>query len=371
MKDKAMLVRRLLVLIVLLAVACSGFAAESLPKNVILIIGDGMGVGAITAARCAGPGENGALTLDTMPVTGLVKTHPEKVLVTDSAAAGTALATGHKTENGRIAVDAEGKSLPTILELAVDLGKSTAVITTDGVASATPAVFYAHVPSRGMTDVIAEQLVASKITVAMGSGRGLFLPRLAAQIAQNGFDVALDANTMEASQGKRLLGLFSFDASGPTLAAMLNKAVSVLSADPDGFFMMAESCLPDKGGHSNNLQTVLKGVADLEAALRSALEFAKKDGQTLVLVTSDHDTGGLAVLDRGEKDPLLTPGWVGTGHTGNMVPIYAFGPGAERFCGTHDNTEIPKIVAALWGRTLGQSEQAVVRSLKPALCAGG
>ena len=354
MKDKRILVRRLLVLIVLLVVTCSGYAAESHPKNIILIIGDGMGIGAITAARCADPGESGTLTLDAMPVTGFAKTHPEKVLVTDSAAAGTALATGHKTENGRIAVDANGKDLRTILELANDLEKSTAVITTDSLTGATPAAFCAHVPSRDMQDAIAEQLIASKITVAMGSGRELLVPRLTAQAKQNGFDLALDAKAMEASHGQRLLGLFSFDTDGPTLAAMLEKTTSVLSADPDGFFMMAESCLPDKGGHGNNLAIVLKGVADLEDALRSALAFAAKSNDTLVVVTADHDTGGLAVLDRNGDTPLLTPGWVGGGHTGNMVAVYASGPGAERFSGTHDNTDIPKIFAALWGKTLGQ-----------------
>ncbi len=357
--------RLLAIALVVLLATCA--CASEQPRNVILMIGDGMGIGAITAARCAGPGENGRLALDTMPVTGLIKTHSLDKLVTDSAASGTALATGHKTLNGRVSMDREGdESLPTILELADRLGKSTGVVTTDEVTGATPAAFYAHVDERGKADEIAVQLVASKMLVAMGSGKQHFVPadegtsgrkdglNLTVQAAQNGFDVVYDDQAMEASKSKRLLGLFVFDDSGPTLRAMTDKALSMLDANPKGFFLMAESCLPDKGGHKNDIAISVKGVADLDAALESALSFAKNDGHTLVLVTADHETGGLAVGDRNDENPKLTPGWVQKSHTGNMVPIYAYGPGSEKFSGTRDNTEIPGILASLWGASLRQ-----------------
>jgi len=366
MKSSLSLARRLLVLVVLALLAVSVYGAEPNPRNVILIIGDGMGIGAITAARCAGPGENGKLVLDSMPVTGLVKTHSENRLVTDSAASGTALATGHKTENGRISVDSNGRNLPTILDLAISMGKSAGVVTNDAVTGATPAVFYAHVDSRNKQDEIAAQLVVSRLSVAMGSGRRYFVPSsagedgrsdgrdLVSEAKQAGFDVTFEKRAMEASRSGRILGLFSFGESGPTLEDMLAKAISVLSKDPSGFFLMAESCLPDKGGHSNDAKTVLRGVEDLDSALRRALEFARTDKGTLIVVTSDHETGGLAVLDRDDKNPEFKPGWIHGGHTGNMVAVYAFGPGAERFTGTHDNTDIPRILAGLWGKTLGQ-----------------
>lgn len=351
---------------ILMLFAASACAAGQ-PRSVILFIGDGMGIGAITAARCAGPGENGKLTLDTMPVTGFAKTHSDGNLVTDSAASGTALAAGHKTLNGRISTASDGKSsYPTVLELADKLGKSTGTVTTDAITGATPAVFYAHVDSRGKQDEIAAQLVESKVAVAMGSGKRYFVAAsegkegrqdgrdLTAEAAQKGFDVVYDAAAMQASKSAKLLGLFTFDETGPTFDAMTMKAVGLLSPNPKGFFLMAESCLPDKGGHKNDMATVVKGVLDLDAALKSALEFAAKDGSTLVIVTADHETGGLCVNQRDDKNPACTPSWTHGSHTGNMVAIYAYGPGAEKFSGTHDNTEIPKVIAGLWNATLGE-----------------
>ncbi len=334
--------------------------AAARPRNVILIIGDGMGVGAVSAARQAAAG---GLLLDSMPVTGLVTTRSHDRLVTDSAAAGTALATGCKTDNGFIAVDPAGRVLPTILELALSLGKSGGVVTTDHVTSATPAAFYAHLDNRGRQEEIAVLLAGSKLTVAMGSGRRYFgVPGsgrlrgdgrdVAAEAARNGFEVVLDAAAMEASRAPRLLGLFLLDGSGPSLAAMLARGAALLSRNPRGFFLMAESCLIDKGGHENDIERSLRGMRDLEEALRVALDFSRKDGRTLVLVTADHETGGLAVLDPGAAHPRFTPGWLTPEHTGNMVPLWARGPGAEKFSGTLDNTEIPRLIASLWGKRL-------------------
>lgn len=363
MRPVAVSVRRFLVL-VLFAISISGCQSAVRPKNIIFIIGDGMGIGAITSARCADCGSDGSLVLDSMPITGLVKTHSENSIVTDSAASGTALATGHKTNNGYISVDSKGKKLSTILELADSMGKSTGVLTNDLVTSATPAVFYAHVAGRDEQDDIAAQLVSSHITLAMGGGKRYFVPagssaegrkdgrNLTKEAEGRGFDVVSDKQSMVASRSKRLMGLFSFDEHGPTVEEMLTKSISVLSANPKGFFVMAESCHPDKGGHANNYALNLEGVNDLEAALRSALAFARKNGETLVVVTADHETGGLAALNADGSGRKFKPGWLISNHTGNMVAVYAYGVGAERFCGTHDNTELPKIFAALWQKRL-------------------
>lgn len=357
---------RLLFVLVIILVASAAHASSETPRSIILIIGDGMGIGAITAARAAEPGENGALTLDRMPVTGLVKTHSASRLVTDSGASGTALATGKKTSNGRISVDPAGEPLKTITELAAEMGKSFGVVTTDSVTGATPAVFYSHCESRDKQEEIASQLVDSGISVAMGSGRKFFVPRtdenkdgredgrdLIELARQRGFGVSFDAQSLAADTSERLLGLFVFDETGPSLRDMLGKAVSVLSKDKDGFFLMAESYLPDKGGHRNDAATSVKGVLDLDNALEWALEYAQRERGTLVIVTADHDTGGLAVLDRDDANPKFKPGWVSGGHTGNMVALYAYGPGAEKFAGTHDNTDIPRKFAELWGKALG------------------
>lgn len=366
MKSSTTVTMRFLAICVLVLVAASACGAAQNPKNIILIIGDGMGIGDITGARCAGPGADGKLVLDTMPVIGLVKTHPENKLVTDSAASGTALATGHKTENGRISVGSDGKSFLTIAELAIEMGKSAGVVTTDAITGATPAVFYSHIDQRGKQDDIAVQLVASKLSVAMGSGKQFFAPEvngesgrkdgqdLLAKAKLDGFDVVLDAAAMESARANRLLGLFTFDSSGPALDAMTRKAVSILSTNQNGFFLMAESCLPDKGGHKNDVAVVMKGVADLDTALRSALDFAARNNDTLVLVTADHETGGLGVLDGKDQEFGFAPAWSAKGHTGNMVPVYAYGPGAEKFSGTLDNTHIPQIMAELWGKKLSE-----------------
>lgn len=347
----------LISLVMLLAASCC--LAASAPKNVILIIGDGMGIGAITAARCVDCGPDGQLTLDKMPVTGLALTHAANSLVTDSAASGTALATGTKTNNGMIGQAPDGKRLRSILEAARDMGKSTAVVTTDALVGATPAAFYAHVASRNQGDDIAAQLIPSRVNVAFGAAPNAFVPKsgdkagrkdgrdLLAEARKRGYDVVNNADEMKQAASDRVLGVFA-DGAMPPLEDMTSKAISVLSRNPRGFFVMVESCYPDKGGHANNGEIVVKGVLDLDAALRKALEFAEKDGQTLVLVTADHETGGLAVQNPSDKNPGYTPTWTGGGHTANMVAVYAFGPGSELFAGTLDNTRIPRTLATMW-----------------------
>lgn len=322
-----------------------------------------MGIGAITAARCAGPGADGRLLFDDMPVTGFAKTHSASGLVTDSAAAGTALATGVKTKNGAIAQDPSGVRLKTILESAREMGKSVGVVTTDALVGATPAAFYAHVPNRGQGDDIAAQLIASRVNIAFGGAPSSFIPKvegragrddgrdLLADARKRGIDVVSNPQEMAQAKSDRVIGVFA-DESMPPLADMTAKAIAVVSRNPRGFFVMVEHSWPDKGGHGNNPGQVVTGVRELNDALKAALDFAKADGNTLIVVTADHETGGLAIQNPDDKNPGFKPQWTGGGHTGNMVAIYAFGPGSERFSGTHDNTEIPRIFADLWGAKL-------------------
>ena len=171
--------RRFALMALLLAVLGSSCVAGGAPKSIILLIGDGMGIGHITAARCAGPGRDGRLAIDTMPFTGLAITHSANALVTDSAAAGTALATGAKTNNGTISQTPDGKRVASILELARDMGKSTGIVSTDSITGATPAVFVAHVTNRGRSQEIADQIVASRVDVVLGGGKGDFVPKTA------------------------------------------------------------------------------------------------------------------------------------------------------------------------------------------------
>jgi len=138
----------------------------------------------------------------------------------------------------------------------------------------------------------------------------------------------------------------------PSQNDMASKAISTLNKNSKGFFIMCESTGADHGGHGNNPGMVVSGVKLLDAALNTALDFARKDGNTLIVVTADHETGGLSVTNADEQNPAFKASWGTNGHTANMVPIYAYGPGAEKFTGTHQNTDIPRIFAELWGREL-------------------
>ncbi|NLN75072.1 MAG: alkaline phosphatase [Armatimonadetes bacterium] len=354
-----------LIALTLALLATASFAA---PKNVILLIGDGMGVGPVAAGRIGSVGPNGRLTVDTMPFTGFALTHSANRLVTDSAAAGTALATGVKTNNGTISMDPDGKRLKTILELARDLGKSTGLISTSYITDATPAVFASHVSSRGKTEDIAAQMLASRVDVILGGGKRFFTPKskggvredernLMDEATKRGYSAFDSADALTNCKSDKFIGLFAdhvmtSDRPEPTIAEMTDKTVSTLSKNAKGFFIMSEGGKIDHLAHGNNKDGVIKEMTMFDDAVKVALDFAKKDGQTLVVVTADHDTGGMAMHEPSDESPKFTAGWTTKSHTGNMVPVYAYGPGAELFTGTLDNTDIPNNIAKLWGRKL-------------------
>ncbi len=349
------------------ALASSCLAGQS-PKSIILLIGDGIGIGHITAARCAGPGRDGRLAMDTMPVTGLGLTHSANALVTDSAAAGTALATGGKTSNGTISQTPDGRRLESILEIARDMGKSTGIVSDKFITDATPAAFVAHVPRRGQREDIAAQMIASGVNVILGGGKQDFVPKSAGgarsddrnlldEAGKLGFDVFETADAMTASAAERIIGLFAPSTMTgkrpePTLPEMTAKAISTLARNGKGFFLMSEGGKIDSEAHANNAEEVVREMLTFDDAVRASLDFAKKDSSTLVVVTADHNTGGMSVHEPNQDNPKFTAGWTTGGHSANMVPIYAFGPGAELFTGTHDNTEVPRIMAKLWGKGL-------------------
>lgn len=360
--------QRLALIVLALVVLASACFAATAPKNVILLIGDGMGVGPVAAARCAGPGRDGRLAMDTMPYTGFSITYSANALVTDSAAAGTAMATGVKTSNGTVSIDPSGKRLKTILEVAREMGKATGIVSTKFITDATPAVFVAHADSRAKNEDIAIQIIRSGVNLVLGGGQQYFVPKskggaraddrdLLNEARGLGYAVVDSAEAMSKSTSRRLIGLFAphvmtSDRPEPTIAEMTAKAISTLSANGKGFFMMSEGGKIDSAGHANDANGSVKETLMFDEAVRTALNFAKKDGHTLVVVTADHDTGGLVVHEPNKDNPVFTPGWVNKGHDENMVPIYAYGPGAERFTGTHDNTDIPRIMAGLWGKKL-------------------
>jgi alkaline phosphatase len=345
-------------------------ASPDRPRSVIFLIGDGMGMSQIAAARLLAYGPDGWLALERLPVTGLVRTHTADDLVTRSEAAATALASGHKTLNHRLGTDPGGRPLRTILEAARDAGLATGLVTTSTIVDATPGGFAAHVRDREMGDDIAAQLTASGVDVMLGGGRGFFLSKgrggerrdgrdLFAEARSHGYQVVSSAADLRraASAGGRILGAFGperFNLSNPdpSLPEMTAAALRILSRRPSGFFLMAEQEDIDEASHEQNLKRLEHALLLFDRAVREAVSFAARDGHTLVVVTADHATGGLSIDGGSRTSRKLRVTWSTLHHTGEPVPLFAYGPGAGLLTGMHDNTEIPRTLAALLGLPL-------------------
>jgi alkaline phosphatase len=337
-------------------------AADAPPRGVVLFMGDGMGLAHLAAARAVLVGPDGRLAIERLPVTGLIATHPAAGLVTKSDAAATALASGHKTVNGRVGADSSGRPLRSIVEVARDQGFATGLVTTAEIVDATPAAFGAHNANRGASEEIAAQLVAARIDVLMGAGASWFLPAaangrrrdgrdLTAEARAAGWSVARNAEELAAAPGDRLLGLFDFDlgamaADRPTLAEMTAKALDVLARRPR-FLAMIEQEGIDTRSHANSLGSMIAALSALDQAVAATTAAAQRDGGILVLVTADHETGGLSFFDAGAG--RLEASWATRQHSGVPVPLFAYGPGAGRFTGLHDNTEISRLIAEVLG----------------------
>lgn len=334
-------------------------------KNIIFLIGDGMGIPQINAARMSSAGAAGSLHIDTFPVVGLLKTHAVDGLITDSAAAGTALACGVKTQNGVIALDAEGRRVQTILEAAQKMGKATGLIATSSITHATPAVFAAHIDARHKEPEIAKQMLETRVNVLLGGGRCYFVPRstedscrkdnsdLIAAARRMGYAIPETREDLFDGESNYVLGLFEMGALSqkpqPTLAEMTRAAIQILKQNRNGFFLMVEGSQIDWRSHDNDAEGTITQMLQFDAAIEVALDFAKKEGRTLVVVTADHETGGMTITDGDVAGESLEVKWTTLGHTGVDIPIFAYGPGADRFSGVYQNTEVPKKMAKLLG----------------------
>jgi alkaline phosphatase len=334
-------------------------------NNIVLMIGDGMSFAHIDSARIKSCGAKGRLHMERMPVTGLVKTYSSSHLVTDSAAGGTALATGVKTYNGAISVNPDKKPLRTILEAARDIGKATGLVVTCSVTHATPAVFASHVPSRKEQNEIATHLLKNKVNVLLGGGWQFFLPKsdteskrtddrnLFLEAEKAGYQVVQNKAELDRASGNYLLGLFEKEdmktvATEPSLAEMTLKAIDILSKNKKGFFLMVEGSQIDWGGHENNPGYTIRQTLLFDEAVYVALDFAKKSGDTLVVVTADHETGGMSVINGSLSGEDMKFGWTSKDHTALQVPLFAFGPRASLFTGVMDNTQVPRKFAEIF-----------------------
>ncbi|GAB4312136.1 MAG: alkaline phosphatase [Bacteroidales bacterium] len=326
------------------------------PENIILLIGDGMGVAQIYAGLTV---NGGHLNLEKFPVCGFSRTQSASDWVTDSGAGGTALATGHKTYNHAIGVDPDTVRVPSILELAEEHGKSTGLIATSEISHATPASFIAHVPNRKDQAAIARQFPGSGIDFFAGGGAKYIFEGEnppAQQLTMSGYSLLTDISQLD-TLTTLPAGLLAWPNKPPSvlkgrgdyLPSVTQKALELLSGNPKGFFIMIEGSQIDWGGHDNDIDYVTSEMIDFDQAVGKALAFAEKNGKTLVIVTADHETGGLA-LPEGDFEAKTVKGKFTTGgHTGVMVPVFAFGPGAGIFGGIQENTVIFEKMKFLFG----------------------
>lgn len=392
-------------------------------KNVIYMIPDGYNADYATNYRWF-KGENSSFD---PYVKGLIQTHSANSEVTDSAAAGTAMATGVKTNNGMVSVSPDKEEVESILDSAEDAKKSTGLVATSTITHATPATFGASVVDRGDQAKIAPQYFKNDVDVILGGGRDYFLPtseggkqtedNLIKEAQKDGYEYVTNTDELSNVSGNKVLGLFSDGAMAselerpetdqPSLADMTDAAINALDQDKDGFFLMVEGSQIDWAGHANDAAWAMHDTKAFDEAVAEAIEFAKKDGKTLVVVAGDHETGGMSVGANGEYDVKtevlrdvtasgaymakqlndtrsnvedvvkeytgleLTDkevnrikdasaadsainkvisdralvGWTSDGHTGTDLPIYAYGPQSDKFVGLHDNVDIPMIMA--------------------------
>jgi len=317
-------------------------------RNIILFIGDGMGTAQIYSGITVSPQ---ALYLESFPYSGFSKTFASDNYITDSAAGGTAIACGIKTKNGMIGMGPDSVAVSSIIELARRDGLATGVISTSAVTHATPASFVSHNAGRGNYEDIAKDFLNGNLDLFIGGGQNHFKKRadgddLTVKLKEQGFDVVYTMDDLKNTKSSKIAGLLApehmpqaTEGRAGMLREMTVKAIETLKKDKDGFFLMVEGSMIDWGCHAKDIVYAVNEVLDLDDAIGAAREFAESDGKTLVVVTADHETGGLTLVGGNMEERSLNAGFIQSGsHTAVMVPIFSYGPGAERFSGIHDNT---------------------------------
>ena len=375
-----------------LVLAITGCNNEPKVKNVIYLIGDGMGFGAVTTLLLT---EDEPTGFEEAPVIGLSETCSANNYVTDSAAGGTALATGTRTNNGYVGADPDGNQLTSVLRKAQTYGMKTGIVVNTTLTEATPGAFYAGVTSRKMVFDIAKQFTESEVDVAIGGGLDHFIARpdsldLTATLIEKGYDVYLNWETVLNTESDKFVGILPLydlhrreenngtasaaEGQEVCLAAQMAainedvnathlseptvylekatvKALDVLSRNnKDGFFLMIESAIIDGYGHNNDGEGMIVEMQEFGRTLRAMIDYVNNHPETLLVVTADHETGGTGVYYNGHtpanEGPLRLK-FSTSGHTGTVVPVFAYGAGAENFAGVMKNIDIPEKIDAL------------------------
>ncbi|PAW94805.1 hypothetical protein CKK33_15420 [Mucilaginibacter sp. MD40] len=326
-------------------------------KNIILCIGDGMGLSQIYATYTA---NHGQLNIFKMLNIGFSVTNSADAYITDSAAGATAFASGQKTDDRAVGVDPEGRPLKSLADYSAAAGKKTADIVACELTDATPAAFYAHDKERSHWGAIAAQITSSPVDIFLGSGYKEFNQPVGGEttidkMKKRGYTVIRNFDDFLATPAPKILALMDdsvirpkMQGRGDYLPLAFNKVTKAFKGAPKGFFMMVEGSQIDHGGHANNLQQVITENADFDRVVGNALKFADEDGETLVIVTADHETGGLTLLDGDISKGYVWGDFSTNDHTGTPVPVFAYGPHSLDFRGVYSNSEIFNKIKALF-----------------------
>jgi len=320
-------------------------------KNVILLIGDGTGLAQLYSGYTA---NKGALNIFEMRSIGLSKTSSYDRYVTDSAPGATSMSSGVKTKNRYVGVDHTGTKLKLIPQYLEEKKIKTGLVTAGDVTDATPADFYAHRAARDSSAAIFLDLATAPIQILMGSGNTSFNADIKKTLVNNHFNVVsgIDQVTDDPQQKWLVMedkaDLSMMDGRGDWLQRAFSKTLNILSNNKPGFFLMAEGAQIDHGGHANNLPYLVTEVLDFDELAGKAMQFADANPETLVIITADHETGGLSLIDGDYSKGSINGQFSTNGHTGIPVPVFAYGPQSQLFCGVYENTEIfNKILIAM------------------------
>ena len=328
-------------------------------KNVILMIGDGMSLMHIQAAWTC---NRGHLWLENAQFTGLSKTPATNRLITDSGSGGTSLATGYKTRYHAVGVDEDGNKLKSLVDYAKEAGKSAGVAVTCRLWDATPCDFLSHNIDRDNEQELIAEMANSPVDYVFGGGAKFFTNRkdgrnIFKELEKKGYKVFTsrkDLETISKEKGNSKVYCVPFevdtplpDERGDLLARASIAGMNLLNQNKNGFFMMVEGSQLDDYGHFNQLDMLMKETLDFDQTFGSIIKWAAEDGETLVVVTADHETGGMTVLGGDYKEGRVEVNFSTKNHSGTMVPVYAFGPGSENFSGFMDNTDICWKIKAL------------------------
>jgi alkaline phosphatase len=332
------------------------------PQNIVLMIGDGMGLAQITAALYS---NSNRLALENFPVVGFHKSYAGNDLVTDSAAGATAFSCGIKTYTGAVGVNMDTTACKTILEEAEERGLATGMVATSTIVHATPAAFAAHSSIRYNYEEIAADIMDLDIDLLIGGGKKYFDRReedernLYLELQNRGYFVSdyFKENLDQIYFNTRKNFVYFTADTQPPAASLGRKylpyassqAVRYLSNRGEkGFFLLIEGSQIDWGGHSRNSEIVITETLDFDQAIKNVYDFARRDGNTLVIVTADHETGGLAINPGSEMDNLNVA-FTSNYHTAALIPVFAYGPGAEKFAGIYENTAVNAKMRELLG----------------------